>query len=94
MVVRGNIGYFLVYSGAVVTCVGQKSFDSLSSDKVFFDNRVKPVTVTGALLRQYGQAILSLEIRGKMFHYAPTVSDISENGIFGAEFLEYYEREL
>ena len=79
---------------AVVTCVGWTFFDSLNGDKVFFDNSVKPVTVIGAPLRQYGQAILSLEIRGKMFHYAPTVSDHSEDGIFGEVFLEYYECEL
>ena len=51
---------------------------------LFFDNSVKAVTITGASLRQYGQAILSLEIWGKIFHYAPTVSDISEDGIIGA----------
>ena len=91
---RGTIGYFLVDSGAVVTCVGRKSFDNLSGDKVFFDNSLKPVTITGAPLRQYGQAILPLEIGVKMFHYAPSVSNISEDGIFGAEFLQYYECEL
>ena len=74
-------------------CVGRTFFDGLSSDKVFFDNSMKSVTVTGAPLRQYRQAILSLEIGRKMFHYAPTVSDISEDGIFGVEFLHYYECE-
>ena len=48
---RGTIGYFLVDSGAVVMCVGRQNFDSLSNDKVFFDNSVRPVTVTGAPLR-------------------------------------------
>ena len=87
---RGTIGYFLVDSGAVVTCIGRKYFSSLSGEKVFFDNIMKPVTITRAPLRQYRQAILSLEIRGEIFHYAPTISDISEDGIFSVEFLEYY----
>ena len=61
---QGTMRYFLVGSGAAVTCVGRKFFDGLSSDKVFFDNSVKPVTITGVPLRQCGQAILSLEIGG------------------------------
>ena len=90
MVIRGTIGYFLVDNGAAVTCVGRNFVDSL----LFFDNSEKPITITVTPLRKYGQVIMSLEIGVKIFRYAPTFSDISEDDIFGAECLEYYGCEL
>ena len=34
------------------------------------------------------------KVTSKLFQYAPTIFDTSENGIFGTEFLEYYGCEL
>jgi len=90
VVVLGVTGYFLVDSGAAVTCVGKKYFDRLDGNLDLLASRVRPISVTGAAMKQYGQTVLSMNVAGKIYHYPPTISDISEDGILGAEFLSYF----
>ena len=82
---------FLVDTGAELSVLNRRIYKLFSRkvDKSLID--VRPVqTATGSRLRAYGKMLISMTIQGHKLYAMPLVSDVTEDGILGMDWLRRF----
>ena len=86
VVVRGRTGEFLIDTGASHSCVSRRFHGLLPDNHDNFKMKVNACGADGSSIRTFGRTYLEIGVAGREFVFAPTIADISDDGILGLDF--------